>query len=175
MMYAADTGIVSKPAEGLARMITAFVAVFEAADLIVSETKTKTLLLQNQALRTSPLAIEATGQMYRQTMQVWYRGGFVATRADHMPEIKPRIRLARACYGWFNRELFDMEGAPFTLKVRNLNTGAMVILLHGCVTCTLGQAHAAERRMAHPKLVLRIVVFQRRRRTDHPMSYAKPL
>ena len=46
MLYADDAGIVSKPAEGLAKMMTGIVTVFEAAGRTVSEKKTETMLLQ---------------------------------------------------------------------------------------------------------------------------------
>ena len=75
MLYADDAGIVSKSAEGLAKMMTVIVTVFEGAGLTVSEKKTETMLLRtpNQVPQTSPLVIEAVGQMYRQTMQfcIW--------------------------------------------------------------------------------------------------------
>lgn len=49
MLYADDAGIVSKSAEGLAKMMTVIVtdvvALFEAADVGVSEQKTNTTLL----------------------------------------------------------------------------------------------------------------------------------
>ena len=88
--------VVSKSAEGLAKMMTVIVTVFEAAGLAVSEKKTEAMLLrtQNQAPQTSPLVIEAAGQKYRQTMQFLYLGGLVVASADLMPEIKRRIRLA---------------------------------------------------------------------------------
>ena len=64
MLYADDAGIASKSAEGLAKMMTVIVTVFEAAGLTVSENKTETMLLRtpNQASRTSPLVVEAAGQ-----------------------------------------------------------------------------------------------------------------
>ena len=101
--------------------------VFEAAGLTAPKKKTETLLLRtpNQALRTSPLAIEAAGQRHRHTVQFQYGGGIVVAveGADPMPGIKRRIRLAGACYNWSIRELDDMGGTPYTLKVRTLNTG----------------------------------------------------
>ena len=64
MLYADDAGIVSKSAEGLATMMTVIVTVFEAVGLTVSEKETETMLLRtpNQAIRTSPLVVEAAGQ-----------------------------------------------------------------------------------------------------------------
>ena len=71
----------------------------------------------NQIPFTSPLAIEAAGQNYKQTVQVLYPGGLVSKTADNMPEIKRRVRIARACFDRFKLELYDMETASFTLKV----------------------------------------------------------
>ena len=95
-------------------------SVFFAPALTVSEKKTEAMLLgtPNQAIRTSPLVVEAVGQRYMQTMRFLYLGGLVDASADSMPEMKRRIRLAWACYNRFKRELYDMEDAPFTLKVR---------------------------------------------------------
>ena len=63
MLYADDAGIVSKPAEGLAEMITVIVTVFEAAGLKVSGKKTETMLIQtpDQTTLAPPIAIEAAG------------------------------------------------------------------------------------------------------------------
>ena len=173
MLYTDDAGIVSNSAEGLGTM-TVIVTVFEAVGLTVSETKTETMLLRtpNQAIRTSPLVVEAAGERYMQTMEFLHLGGLVDASADIMPEMKRQIRLAWACYNRFKRELYDMEDAPFTLKVRMLKAEVMETPLYGCVTWTLGQEHFAQLRTAHHNL-LRIIGFQRRQRTDHLMSYVK--
>ena len=64
MLYADYAGIVSKSAEGLAKMMTVMVTVFEAAGLTASEKKAETMLLRtsDQTPCTSPLVIEAAGQ-----------------------------------------------------------------------------------------------------------------
>ena len=127
MLYADDAGIVSKSAGGLAKMMT----VFEPASLTVFEKKTETMPLRtpNQAPQTPPLVIEAAGLRFRETMPVLCLGGLVVASADIMPEITRRVRLAWACYNRFKRELYDMEDAPFTLKVRMLKAGLMETLL----------------------------------------------
>ena len=83
MLYADDLGIVSKSAEGLAKMMTVIVTVFEAAGLTASE-KTETMLLRTlgQAPCTSPLVVETAGQRYRQTTQFLYLGGLMDASAD---------------------------------------------------------------------------------------------
>ena len=87
ILCADDAGIVSKSAEGRAKMMTVIVTVFEAAGLTVSEKKTETMLLRtpNQATRTSPLVVGAAGQRYMQTMQLLYLGGLVVA-APTLPQ-----------------------------------------------------------------------------------------
>ena len=102
-------------------------------------------------------------------------GGLVNTSADITPEIKRRVQFAWACYKRFKRELYDLEAAPFTLKVRMLKAEVMETLLYGCVTWILRKEHFSEVRTAHHRFLLRIIGFQRRQRTDHLMPYAKAL
>ena len=66
----------------------------------MSETKTETILLRtpDQAPLTSPLVIEAAGKIYRAPMKFVYLGSLGNASADIMGEIKPRVRLALACY-----------------------------------------------------------------------------
>ena len=54
MLYADDAGIVSKSADGLAKMMTVIVTVLEAAGLTVFGRKTETILLRTCLLYTSP-------------------------------------------------------------------------------------------------------------------------
>ena len=93
MLYADDVVNMSKLAEGLAKKMTVI-----------------------QALGTSPLVIEAAGQMHRQTVRFLRLGGLDVTSGDIMPDIRRRIRLARACYNRFKREPYDTEDAPFTIR-----------------------------------------------------------
>ena len=139
-----DAGIVCKSAEGLAKMMTVIVTVFEAAGLTVSE-KTETMLMQtpNQAPCTSPLVIKAAGQRHRRTTQFLYLGGLIDESADIMPEIKRPVQFAWACYSRFKWVLYDIEAAPFALKLRMLKAKVMETLLYGCVTWTLGKEHFA--------------------------------
>ena len=61
------------------------------------------------------------------------------------------------------------------LRVRLLKTEVMETLLYGCVTWAFGLEHVAKLRTAHHNLLLRIIGFQRRQRTDHRMSHAEAL
>ncbi|CAB1104591.1 unnamed protein product [Ectocarpus sp. CCAP 1310/34] len=68
MLYADDAGIVSKSADGLARMMTIIVEVFREFGLTVSERKTETLVMRVKEKQRPPptppppLTIEAAGQ-----------------------------------------------------------------------------------------------------------------
>ena len=121
----------------------------------------------DQAPRTSMLVIEAAGQRYRQATQFIYLGGLVNASADIMPEIKRRVRLAWEGCKRFQRELYDVEAAPFTLKVPMLKAEVIETLLYGCATWTLGKEDFAELRTAHHRFLLRIIGFQRQQRTHH--------
>ena len=68
-----------------------------------------------------------------------------------------------------------MEATPFALKLRMLQAEVMETLLYGCVSWTLGKEHFAELRTARHRILLRVIGFQRRQRTDHLMSYTKAL
>ena len=71
----------------------------------------------------------------------------------------------------FKLELYDIETASFTLKVRMLKSDVVETpLLYGRVTWTLGVEHFAELQSAHRKLLVRSIGFHRRQRIDHRMS-----
>ena len=110
-----------------------------------------------------------------QTMQFLYLGGLTDAKADTMPEIRRRIRFACACYDRFKRELYEIEDAPFMLKVRLLKTEVTETLLYACVAWALDLEHVPKVRTAHYKPLLMIIGFQRRQRIDHRMSYANAL
>ena len=73
MLYADDAGIVSKSAEGLAKMTTVIVTVFEAAGLTVFEKKTETMLLRtpDQAPHRSSSRQQARGIDRQRSFCIW--------------------------------------------------------------------------------------------------------
>ena len=158
-----------KPAEGLAKVMTTIVTVFEAARLTVSEKKTETICcghrIRHPGPSRSPSKQQARG-VDRQRKFI-YLGGLVNASADIMPEIKRRVRLAWEGCKRFQRELYDVEAAPFTLKVPMLKAEVIETLLYGCATWTLGKEDFAELRTAHHRFLLRIIGFQRQQRTHH--------
>ena len=175
VLNADDAGIVSKSAEGLSKMMAVIVTVFEAAGLTGSEKKTEAMLLRtrDQTPTAPSLVIEAAGQRYIQTTQLLYLGGIIHENADLWLETERRIRLMWACFKRFGRELYD-KTAPISLKVRMLKAEVIETLLYGCITWTLGAEHFAKLRTVHHQVLLRVISFQRRQRTDYTtLSYAK--
>lgn len=94
--------------------------------------------------------------------------GLVDSTANVEPKIKRRIRLARACYKWFKRNLHDMEAAPFTQRVRMIKDEIIETLLYGYVAWTLNHGYFAEHRPKLHNLLQRITGYQRRQRTRPP-------
>ena len=80
------------------------------------------------------------------------------------------------CFKRFGPELYDKTTAPLSLKVRMLKAEVIGTLLYGCVTWTLSAPHFARPRSVHHQLLLQVIGFQRRQRTDYTiLSYAKAL
>ena len=75
MLYADDGGIASKSTEGLAKMRTVIVTVFEAAALTVSEKKTETMLPrtpdQAPGPHRSPSRQQARGVDRQRSFYIW--------------------------------------------------------------------------------------------------------
>ncbi|CAB1103279.1 unnamed protein product [Ectocarpus sp. CCAP 1310/34] len=121
MLYADDAGVVSRSAEGLARMMTIIVVVSGEFELRVSEKKTETLLMPAKDISTTtsqpapppPLTIEAAGQKYAQTTEFRYLGGLVNEQGHLTREINYRSRGAWACLRRYGREILDRPQTPF--------------------------------------------------------------
>lgn len=183
MLYADDAGVVSRSAEGLARMMTIIVEVFGEFGLTVSEKKTETLLMRAKDKPTTtsqpppppPLTIEAAGQKYAQTTEFRYLGGLVTEHGDLTREINYRSRGAWACLRRYGRELFDRPKAPFRLKIRLLQAEAMEALLYGCMTWSPLSGHYQTLRSTHHRLLLRVIGYKRKKDTYRQLSYSQTL
>ena len=117
MLYADDAGVVSKSLEGLTKMMTVIVTVFEAAGLTVSEKKTEIMLFRtpHQEPEQKPLVVEAAGQKNKQTNRFTYLGGVVDENANIDPEIERRIR----CAWGENQKRSDVDRRPGAFTVQS--------------------------------------------------------
>lgn len=181
MLYADDAGVVSKPADGLARMMTIVVEVFREFGLTVSERKTETLVMRVKEKPSPPppppppLLIEAAGHRYAQTTEFRYLGGLVNEHGDLTREINYRSKAAWACIRRYATELFDRPGAPFRLKARLLQAEAVEALLYGCMTWSPRRDHCRLLQTTHHQLLLRVIGYRRERGTYRQLSYARAL
>ncbi|CAB1103681.1 unnamed protein product [Ectocarpus sp. CCAP 1310/34] len=181
MLYADDAGVVSKSADGLARMMTIIVEVFREFGLTVSERKTETLVMRVKERQRPPpppppvLTIEAAGQRYAQTTEFRYLGGLVNEQGDLTREINHRSKAAWACIKRYATELFDRPGAPFRLKARLLQAEAVEALLYGCMTWSPRRNHYGMLQTTHHRLLLRVIGYRRKRGTYRQLSYAQAL
>lgn len=185
MLYADDAGVVSRSAEGLARMMTVVVEVFAEFGLTVSEKKTETLVMKLPIKRAKegepqpppppPLAVEAAGQRYSQTTEFRNLGGFINEDDELKRQINHRGRAAWGCVRRYGPELFDRPGAPQRLKVRLLQAEAMEAWLYGCVAWSPRQDHYDLLTTIHYRLLLRVIGYRRRRGTYRQLSYAQAL
>ena len=123
MLYADDAGVVSGSPEGLAKVMTVIVTVFEAAGLTVSEKKILVKKMETMLFRTphqeshqEPYVVEAADQSYKQTNQFTYLGGVVDENANITPEIERRIRFSWACFKRYSRQLYDRPTAHCSSK-----------------------------------------------------------
>ncbi|CAB1113062.1 unnamed protein product [Ectocarpus sp. CCAP 1310/34] len=180
-LYADDAGIVSKSADGLARMMTIIVEVFREFGLTVSERKTETLVMRVKEKQRPPptppppLTIEAAGQRYAQTTEFRYLGGLINEQGDLTREINHRSKAAWACIRRYATELFDRPGAPFRLKARLLQAEAVEALLYGCMTWSPRRNHYGMLQTTHHRLLLRVIGYRRKRGTYRQLSYAQAL
>ena len=133
----------------------------------------------DQATLTPPLVIEAVDRRYKQTARFLYLGGIIHEYADISLKIDRRIDLIRACFKRFGQEYFGGTTVQLGVKVRMLKAEVIEILLlilYGCTTWTLRAEPFAKLRTARHQVLLPVIGFQRRLRTEHATpSYAKAL
>ena len=121
-----------------------------------------------------PLVIETAGQRYKQMAHFLYLSPILHENADLSLEIDRRIRLMRASVKRFGPEKYDRTTAALSPKVRMLKAEVTGTLPSGCVTWTLRAEHFARLRTARHRVLLRVIGFQSRLRTDHAnLSNAK--
>ena len=122
MLYADDTGIVSRSPEQLRKMMGVIVVVCAAFGLTVSEAKTEIMCLRAKEMpeSTAIFSVEAAGQVYNQTNEFVYLGGHVNHNADLSIEVDRRIRNAWCIFRKYTLERYDRPSAPLELKIRML-------------------------------------------------------
>ena len=108
MLYADDAGIVSRPSEGLERMMTVIVTACSSFGLTVSEAKTEIMCLETKGGGKVSFTINAAGQVYKQYNRVCvYLGGAITADRNLSIEITRRLQRAWACFQRYKMEIYD--------------------------------------------------------------------
>ena len=115
--------------------------------------------------------IKAAGQRYKQTETFLCLGGAISVDAKMSIEINRRIS-AWVRIRKYSSQVYDRPNAELSLKVRLLKAEVIEALLYGFATWTLRSEDFDSLRIAHHKLLLRVVGFRRKDRTGYkPLSY----
>ena len=105
-----------------------------------------------------------------------YLGGAISESADLDIEAKCRIGAAWAGVRKYSSQLYDRRNARLSLKIRLFKAEVMEAMLYGCATWTMRSQDFSSLRSAHHKLLLSIIGFRRKDRTeDKSLSYRKVL
>ena len=132
MLYADDACIVSRPSQGLAKMV-------EVSSPRRRRRQRETMCTPPPRTPRMMVRIEATRQIYKQVKSFTYLGGAVTGNPNMFVEI---TRRTRACWMRIRRylgELYDQPRVALSLKTRMVKAEAIEALLYGCSTWTLRQ------------------------------------
>ena len=142
-------------------MMAVIVTTCQEFGMMVSESKTETMRLWSVPSSTAEttLDIKTAGQQYKQTEKFVYLGSAISADAKMSIEINRRISAAWARIRKCSSQLYDRPHAELSLKVRLLKAEVIEALLYGCATWTLRSEDFDSLRIAHHKLLLRVVGF----------------
>ena len=169
MVYADDTGIVSRSSEGLERMMTVIATACSAFGLTICEAQTEIMCLQTIDGGKVSFTINAAGQGYKQTVDFVYLGGAISVDRELSIDITRRLQRAWASFQRYKTEIYDRTG------VRLLKAEMIETLLYGCMTWSLNKPDYDRLPQVHHSKLLRFLGWRKRKRDDHTLSYADVL
>ena len=162
MLYADDASVVAKFAEGLARMMTIILEVFQEFGLTVSERKTETLVMRVKensrhccCRRRGSSKHRGKGMQGRPSSEIWAASS--TSRATSPERSTTGAQQRGHASSDTKRSLFDRSGAPFGLKARLLKAEAVEALLYGCVIWSPRRDHYRLLRTTPHQLLLRVM------------------
>ena len=179
MLYAEYAGLVSTSPPGFTGMMDVIVVACQKYGLTVSEKKTEAMHLlwsHPNTAASNALRIEAAGQRYKQTTEFVHLDGAISESTDLDTEIKGRIGAAWASVRKYSSLLYDRRNARLSLKIKLSKAEVVEAMLYGCATWTMRSQNFSSLRIAHHKLLLRIIGFWLKDRTGYkPLSYREVL
>ena len=155
--------------------MTVIVTACSAFGLTVFEAKTGIICLQTKYGEKVSFAINAAGQVYKQTIEFVYSGGAISANRDLSVEVTRRLQRAWAFFQRYKMEIYDRPGVRLRLKVRLLKAQVIETLLYGCMTWSPNKPNYGRLRRVHHSMLLRFLGYRKRKRNDHTLSYADAL
>ena len=162
MLYADGAGIVSRPRNSLAKVMTDIVAVCGSFGLTVSEAKTETMCLMTKRMDRVTFNTETAGQAYKKPATFVYLGRTMCENANLAAEINRRMLLANLLFRRYDLSPDGQPIAPLWLQVQMLEGGVVEIMLYGCVTWSPTVTHLAILRTVHRRFLLRCIGWNRK-------------
>ena len=102
--------------------------------LTASEAKTEIMCLPTKGGGKVSFAINAAGQVYKQTIEFVYLGGAISANKDLSIEITRRLQRAWACFQRYKMEIYDHPGVRLRSKVRLRKAEVIeTLLLYGFI------------------------------------------
>ena len=98
--------------------MTVIVTACSAFGLTVFEAKTEIICLQTKYGEKVSFAINAAGQVYKQTIEFVYSGGAISANRDLSVEVTRRLQRAWAFFQRYKIEIYDRPGVRLRLKVK---------------------------------------------------------
>ena len=125
MLYADDTCIVSRPPQGLAKIMEVIVEVCRAFALAVSAKETETMYMPPLHTPRTMVRVEPVRQIPKQVQSATYLGGAVTKTLDMPVEIAKRTRACWMRMRRYLRELYDQPKVAPSFKTRMVKAEAV--------------------------------------------------
>ena len=173
MLYADDAGIVSRPLEGLERMMTVIVNACSQIGFTVSQAKTEIMRLQTKSGRKVSFTMDAAGHAYKQSRLCAWAG--LLPQTDLSIETTRRLQSPWVSLQRYKMETYDRPGVRLLLKERLLKAEVVETLLHGCMTWSPKKTDYDRIRRIYHSMLVRCLGWRKRKRDDYTLSYADAL
>ena len=154
MLYADNTGIVSRLSEGLERMTTVIETACSSFELTISEAKTEIMCLETKMVGKVSFTINAARQLHKRTIGFVYLGGAITEDRNLSIELTRRLQRAWACFQRYKMEIYDHPGVRLRLKVRLLKAEVVKMLIYGCMTWSPRKSDYDRLRRVHRSMLL---------------------
>lgn len=145
LLYADDTTIIASSYQQLCDMLSDLDTEFQKWGLKISCTKTVIGSLNSERTPSTPFHLrgQPVPQLPNDTAHTFkFLGSLVDfSNADSTPDMWRRVNLAQLVVQRLSKSVWRLNGLSTRAKVKTFTTLVLPVLLHGCETWTLSDAH----------------------------------